>query len=127
MLNNYGFNHSLSNILSVNHRMGTFLTLSVVPHCINGEIHDNMLRLVSISSGITLETLSCNLKAFDITPNQQMIVDYSQEVNNLEKMAIHLRVILPKPIIYHSMLHNSPQLTHENLTSSFQVMILQLL
>lgn len=56
-----------------------------------------------------------------------MIVDYSQEVNTLDKIAIHLRVILPKHIIYHSMLHNSPLFTQEKLTPSFQAMILNLL
>ena len=56
-----------------------------------------------------------------------MMVDYSQEINILDKIAIHLRVILPKPIIYHSMLHTSPFFAQEKLTSSFQAMILQLL
>ncbi len=56
-----------------------------------------------------------------------MIVDYSQEVNIMDRVGIHLRVLMPKHILYHHMLRTSPYLIQEHLTQSFQAMILQLL
>jgi len=63
---------------------------------INGQIYDNYLEMRHIDNGNLIEELPCNLKNIEMSPQHRQIVDYAQNINELNQNIIHLRYIHKK-------------------------------
>jgi len=74
-----------------------------------------------------MSRLPCNLKSWDFNIDFSLLVDYSQELEALQKIAIHVRTFFNKKSIFAYLLEHNQILERERINNSFKEMILSLL
>ena len=84
---------------------------------IEGQIYNNFIEMLDLSTGKLIDQLPCNVKSIDVSSSKTQLLDYSQAINEHSQTIFHIRYIFKKRSLYHFMLDKSSVFKNSNLRS----------